>query len=936
MADRLVCPRCAKTYATAATLAKHLQRANPCDAPRAPAAQGAPAAPVGEPAAQLVPAAAPVARAAGAPLERAVWAARDIMRAAGVTGMAALDTLVSVLMLREVERVFPRYSDPATFELPKRFDDSGVIHGIRSGLVLFSRIAGAQFDENRANEWHDIVRAALRALAYHPDTRGGAAPLYADVTVTCPLTDSRAMYDLVRHVRDHIVFDARVDTIGRIYMSIIRDFAGENTELGQHFTPPVVVNYLIAAASAGVDGAARPLGRVIDPTCGSGSFLVAAAAAGATDVAGIELMCNVAPIASLAVFLAGRPGGVVQNNFLRAPMPGAPYDTVLANPPFGQTITKQQREDHKRALADGAATYPLTTTPTGLFLQRIVRVLAVGGRACVVLPLGRELSGRTPADVLFRRALLHAVAMREVVVIPSGQFECTGVRTAAIVFDKVRELGDCVIAGARGTATLNPDIPTATESFRFVAVVDGAAPTSAPVSGVRAVVTAADLAAAAWSLSPDDYKTAQADAPPAGLYPLVRLGDLCTLSPGTSFSKASIVSGEFPVVGGGTKPMGMHNAHNTAAGVTIISATGAAGSVSKYNTPAYCTADALRLTTYANANSKFVHYYLSTVAANMLTQMRTGMAQPHFNKRAFAELTIPLPPIETQCAIAAELDRQAQAIAQIESAVQSLEGAKLVVLRNALYKWGHIGFVADGRREFADGVVIRALHEMCDVAIGGTPATSSPEYYSEQRGGDGVVWVTISDLMNGGIITNTKTQLTIAGVNASSTKLVRAGTVLFSFKLTIGRVGIAGVNLYTNEAIAALPVIEPNVVAVNYLYHTLKLKHYTQPEKRGMIGAGSLSKESVKQITIPLLPIESQHIIAAELDRLDMNIAELTRHVAALRTAMKSSLERALRADAPAPENVAAVDLLDDAHDDDTPDDDEPGDDVAELLDAGE
>lgn len=597
-------------------------------------------------------------------------------------------------------------------------------------------------------------------------------------------------------------------------------------------------------------------------------------------------------------------------------MPGAPYDTVLANPPFGQTLTKQQREDHKRALADGAATYPLMTTPTGLFLQRIVRVLAVGGRACVVLPLGRELSSRAPADVLFRRALLHAVALREVVVIPNGQFECTSVRTAAIVFDKVRELGDCVIAGARGAVTLNPDVPSATESFRFVTVVDGATPTSAPFPGVRAVVTAADVAAAAWSLSPDDYKTAQADVPPVGLYPHVRLGDICTLSPGTSFSKASIVPGDYPVVGGGVKPMGMHNTHNTAADVTIISATGAAGSVSKYNTPTYCTADALRLTTNGNVNGKFIHYCLSTVAANTLTQMRTGMAQPHFNKRAFAELTIPLPPVETQHAIAAELDRQSQAIAQIESAIQSLEGAKLVVLRNALYKWGHIGFVTDGHREFADGMASCRLGDVCKFAAGRSLTKAEMRPGNIPVVGGGVKPVGFHDSAN------TAPMTTIVG---------RAGSV--------GVVSRYSSPLYLTENGFKVEWDDDRVDA-NFGY--VVLKHVAEPLMRKMlIGAAQpiLNKRAAYALPFPLPPIEAQRAIAAELDQLSASIIELARHAATLRAAIKPSLMRLLHIDAPALENIAAADHhVDDNIDepDDAPDVDAPDDDAAELLDASE
>src|SRR4030095_14967842 len=92
------------------------------------------------------------------------------------------------------------------------------------------------------------------------------------------------------------------------------------------------------------------------------------------------------------------------------------------------------------------------------------------------------------------------------------------------------------------------------------------------------------------------------------------------------------------------------------------------------------------------------------------------------------------------------------------------------------------------------------LGEMCDVTIGGTPSRSNPVYW-----GTGHTWVSIADL-NGGIVTASKEQITDLGVKNSNVKEIEPGTVLISFKLTIGKVGIAGKKLYTNEAIAALPI----------------------------------------------------------------------------------------------------------------------------------
>jgi len=92
------CPRCEKLFKTPATLARHTGAKKQC-------------APVA-----ALRAEAAIAAASG--LEREVWTARDILRRVGITGMEALDCIVSLLALREVERLFPRLADPTPLSFP--------------------------------------------------------------------------------------------------------------------------------------------------------------------------------------------------------------------------------------------------------------------------------------------------------------------------------------------------------------------------------------------------------------------------------------------------------------------------------------------------------------------------------------------------------------------------------------------------------------------------------------------------------------------------------------------------------------------------------------------------------------------------------------------------------------------------------------------------
>ncbi|MCH9759480.1 MAG: N-6 DNA methylase [Actinomycetia bacterium] len=93
------------------------------------------------------------------------------------------------------------------------------------------------------------------------------------------------------------------------------------------------------------------------------------------------------------------------------------------------------------------------------------------------------------------------------------------------------------------------------------------------------------------------------------------------------------------------------------------------------------------------------------------------------------------------------------------------------------------------------------LGTLCDIAIGGTPSRQRPKLF---RNGTNL-WVSVGELKRN-TITETNEMITDDAVNESNVKLVKKGTLLVSFKLSLGKWAVAGADLYTNEAIAALSI----------------------------------------------------------------------------------------------------------------------------------
>jgi type I restriction enzyme S subunit len=135
------------------------------------------------------------------------------------------------------------------------------------------------------------------------------------------------------------------------------------------------------------------------------------------------------------------------------------------------------------------------------------------------------------------------------------------------------------------------------------------------------------------------------------------------------------------------------------------------------------------------------------------------------------------------------------------------------------------------------------LADICEIQIGKTPRRSVGKYW-----GEGHPWVSISD-MRSRTITETKEQITNIAVEDCGCKMVVKGTILLSFKLSIGKVAFAGMNLFTNEAIAALPIKRPELIHPNYLYYALKNIPLTGSNNAAK--GSTLNKESLQALQLP-------------------------------------------------------------------------------------
>ena len=181
-----------------------------------------------------------------------------------------------------------------------------------------------------------------------------------------------------------------------------------------------------------------------------------------------------------------------------------------------------------------------------------------------------------------------------------------------------------------------------------------------------------------------------------------------------------------------------------------------------------------------------------------------------------------------------------------------------------------------------------ALGDVCEINIGRTPSRSRSDYW-----GAGEPWLSIADMNQGRAIYSTKEQVTRLAVQEAVAKPVAPGTVLLSFKLSIGKVGIAQRRLFTNEAIAALPVRNGVPLEREYLAWALQHLDLAAESNRAAMGA-TLNKASLALVKLPLPPIGEQRRIAAILDKADLLENKRAQAIQLSESVLGTAFDRAL------------------------------------------
>ena len=151
------------------------------------------------------------------------------------------------------------------------------------------------------------------------------------------------------------------------------------------------------------------------------------------------------------------------------------------------------------------------------------------------------------------------------------------------------------------------------------------------------------------------------------------------------------------------------------------------------------------------------------------------------------------------------------------------------------------------------------LGEICEINIGKTPSRSEKSFWNGE-----FCWLSISD-MKSKFLSQTKEKITDKAINNTNMKIVRKGTVVMSFKLSIGKVAILSEDMYTNEAIANFVIKNNYDILIDYLYYALQSLKFDHLGDRAVMGK-TLNKVKLNNLSIVFYEPNEQRKIVDKLD----------------------------------------------------------------------
>ena len=481
----------------------------------------------------------------------------------------------------------------------------------------------------------------------------------------------------------------------------------------------------------------------------------------------------------------------------------------------------------------------------------LMDILEVGGTAIGVLKEGVFFNS-SYKDL--RRCLIEKYNVREIISVPSDQFENTSTKTSIIIFDNIEEKTSEVKFYDLVVERFTEDKFIEKNGNIFIVQNKG------DISGVSdTLVSVANreeiLSNPIYSLNGKDYNKKVIVCGEG--YELVRLGGVCEINQGDSLTKTEMINGIYDVIGGG-KIIGKHNQKNRDGGELTLTRVGDIN-INYIVKPYYLTDNGFSLKSNKDIMTKYLYYILSH-NKDYLTNLYQGTAQKVISKTNLKSINIPIPKSEQKII---------EWVEKISKPYDEKNSKQNKIKELEEYIQNKIKDITDNE-ECEEIKII----DLCDIKSG----KRLPSGHSYSNEPTSYYYLQVTNFQNNSIDSNNLKFINKDSYNILQKYDITENDIYISIAGTIGKVGIIPKQL--NGSILTENAVRLTNIKINkiYLLYYLNLANDKLIELSNITTIKKLSIQSIEKFKIKI-PKNKQHIkdlepIFNEIEKLQGEVRE--------------------------------------------------------------
>lgn len=498
-------------------------------------------------------------------------------------------------------------------------------------------------------------------------------------------------YDLIKLIGEFQFENYEHDIQGEAYEEVIKDIMTGKV-LGQFFTPPLIKKFMVDLIKPKLSDDGK-VETIFDPAMGTGGFLITALRYYnqqskennieidwdymiKNGVGGREAEPDTFQLCKANMLISsGQTFETIEHgDSIRSPI-SKKYDIVLTNPPFG--IKGLKYDDIQTTGTITKAEYlPLkTNSAVPLFIQAIIYMLKIGGRCATVLPNGQELFGTDTTNVNIRKFLMKTCEVKEIVYMPGGVFNNTGIKTCVAYFYKRKEGKDIVKTNGNKIEFVDEHTTDKISFYDYDHIKDE--------KKLLIEVDMTKIVEKSYSLNYADYIEKEEEKYGDNIQ-IYKLGDVCEINFGKRIVKNQTKSGKYPVYGSGNPTFYTDTYNRTDWNILIGRFAVSENCVKIIKDQKIFLNDSGFSIESKNLDiliKKYIGYYLYLHQHDIFKCAR-GTAQKNMDMYAFKQLKIQVPPMETQKYIVEQLDFLYQTIETSERKIADLKRINGIIMEN--------------------------------------------------------------------------------------------------------------------------------------------------------------------------------------------------------------------------------------------------------------